>query len=621
MKLFLSTGDAVPLPTEGPQPDREPTRPPQSWSFWRTTVLVALLVSGVETLLLFSSPKVLRGYVFDPDCYMHLQRAARLMTTGGWRTLTDYRIDAPFGYAIHWTVLFDALLVAGAMPLHWLLGWDAHHALLVWGSVVSPVLFIVGLVTLLRAARNWLPGPSQLLLVALAFTQPQFAGSFLVGRPDHHSLILALVLAQLAWLYAWLGGRLNANWAFVAGAAAGLEMCTSVEGLLTILWVGIALGLAWSLYRAPVLRGFANYLLGCVVVIAGWLALTRGPQFFEIVYDRVSFVHLLALGSGAVSFLAISFFYGGKPVPSSLGARIAPWLAAASVSAVVTAVSFPDFFLGPWPHPAAAIVAWHKTVNEIQPLLPTNLVQAGLFLGQFTAALASLPVAIHLLRKGSRAQRLAMLVSLVGLVLFGGIALAQMRWAAEAQAMILLPWTCTALRIMQSDIALPIGAWRIPVRSFVLVALLALPIVAAIPAQRATAPLTGPATANRSCAWDQASQALKPYPGGKQPIVLAPVWYGPEILWRTTFRVVGVPYEIPSALGDTQDFFRDEMAAKRVAAARHVDFVLVCGADGSGPFESDLVQGRHPGWLKPLAADSASPGFRLYRVVLAAPYH
>ena len=615
-RLLLVRADG-PLAPEGLRPDRGAAAlpPARGWSFARTAGLVALMVSAVETLLLAGSPKVLLGYVFDPDCYMHLQRAYRLMTVGDWRTLTDIRVNAPFGYTIHWTVFFDSLLVAGAMPFRGLLGWDAHHALLVWGSVISPLLFIAGLVTLLRAVRHWLPGGSQLFLVALAFTQPQFAGSFLVGRPDHHSLIMALILAQLAWLYAWLSGRLDVKWALLAGVAAGLEMCTSVEALLTILWVGAALGLAWSVYRAPVLKGFAWYLLGCVGTIAIWLGLSRGSQFFEIAYDRVSFVQLVALGSGAVAFLAVSARHGDNPAPASLGARLAPWLAAAGFSAIVTAIWFPDFFLGPWPHPAAAIVAWHKTVNEIQPLLPTSPTQLGLFLGQFTAALASIPLMVHLLRKGPREQRLAMLVSLVGLVLFGAVALAQMRWAAEAQAMTLLPWTLTALRIMQSDIALPVGMRRIPIRSVVLLALLVLPILVAIPAQRAAARSGGGVSADRSCGWDQASQVLKPYQSGKTPIVLAPVWYGPEILWRTSFRVVGVPYEMPSAMADTQDFFRDETAAKRLATVRRVDFVLICGSDSSGPFGMGLERGQHPGWLKPL--QTGGSGFRLYRVALA----
>ncbi|HEY0107869.1 MAG TPA: hypothetical protein VGB91_17430, partial [Rhizomicrobium sp.] len=255
-----------------------------------------------------------------------------------------------------------------------------------------------------------------------------------------------------------------------------------------------------------------------------------------------------------------------------------------------------------------------------QPLLPTDLMRLGLFLGLFTAALAALPFMLCLLRKGSREQRLVMLVSLVGLVLFGGLALAQMRWAAEAQAMILLPWTCTALRIMRSSIALRFGTRRIPVRSLILIAILVLPIVAVILARLAGAQPVDAAAVGRSCAWDRASQVLKPYGGAGNPIVLAPVWYGPEILWRTTFRVVGVPYEIPSALGATQDFFRDEMAAKRVAAARHVDFVLICDSDGGGPFGNGLARGRHPGWLEPLPADAASPGFLLYRVALGPPH-
>ena len=160
------------------------------WPLWRTASCAALLVVAVETLLLFTGASGVRhGVLIDPDCFMHLERAYRLMA-GGWQSGGfDPRINAPFGYAIHWTILFDALLAAGAAPLAWL-GMDLHHALYLWGSLISPLLLMLALAVFAWGVRPWVQGPSFLWLTLLLFTQPQLSGAFLVGRADHHSLIL-----------------------------------------------------------------------------------------------------------------------------------------------------------------------------------------------------------------------------------------------------------------------------------------------------------------------------------------------------------------------------------------------------------------------------------------------
>ena len=94
------------------------------------------------------------GILIDPDCYMHLQRALRLMS-GGWKLDGfDPRINAPFGYAIHWTGLFDRLLAAGAWPLTWL-GIDIRDALYIWGSAISPVLLMLALAVFAAGVRPW----------------------------------------------------------------------------------------------------------------------------------------------------------------------------------------------------------------------------------------------------------------------------------------------------------------------------------------------------------------------------------------------------------------------------------------------------------------------------------
>jgi hypothetical protein len=579
--------------------------------------LSGVIVLAVQVaFLVIGSSRFLHGTLFDPDCYMHLQRALR-MAAEGWQSTLDPRINAPDGYTIHWTTLFDMLLIAGAMPLHFL-GLSLPNALFVWGGLISPVLLVATLSTFAWGVRGRIDDAAFLWLTVLVFTQPQFSGAFIVGRPDHHSLVFGLLLAQIAWLYAFFDGRAKGPWTLAAGALAGVQLCTSVEGLLTILMVLVVLTLSWLLYGVRSMRTAWLYLAACVATSVAWLIWEGWRYLFVPAYDRVSLVHVVALGSGLLAFgiLALADRRGW------LDGSARRWSVAAflfACAAALTASVFPNFFLGPWPHLDPAVVVWHRSISELQPLLPTDLRHAAAFLAQFTAPLLSLPLVLHELMRGPREERPVMLVSLVGMALFGVLALAQMRWSGEVQAAVLLPWVLTTRRVMQSRISL---AWRklnVPLRSFGLSGALLLQMVPAALASRPTHTADFVATqgsdARSGCAWTQAIKALGATAPG-EGVVMTSVWHGPEILWRTQHSVIGAPYEIPPALRDTDAFMSgDESVAHAIALKRHVAFVLVCTNESTERFASQLSRGKAPAWLEPLPLSANLPEFRLYRVV------
>jgi hypothetical protein len=585
------------------------------WSLVRTGLLAAAVVVAVESALLLTGNRgVLHGALFDPDCYMHLQRAYQLMTHG--QHMFDPRINAPFGFAIHWTMLFDLLLVAGAAPLQWL-GMDAHTALYAWGSAISPLLLIAVLPVFAWGLRRRVEGMFFIWLTVLFFTQPQLSGAFLVGRPDHHSLIMALLLAQLAWLYAYFDHRAGIGWALVAGLLAGIEICTSVEALLTILVVTAVLLSAWVLYGVRTLRSVAAYLGACVATIFAWLLWQQGNTLLTPAYDRVSVVHFLALGSGFLAFAALAAAERRYPFERP-PMRLAAAFLAAGLAAAATAAMFPDFYLGPWPHLSPVVSKWHKTISELQPLLPTDLRRAAMFLAQLAGPVFCIPFVLSRLRDGERDERCTMLVTVIGLAVFGPLALAQMRWSAEVQAVCLLPWTLTTRSIMQSRIALRVGQRELPLRSLILVGAMLVQMMASAPLVQAGSvsfggAVKGASGQGRVCRWSQAITSLRPLIP-PNAIVMTELWYGPEIIWRLGSRVVGAPYEITPALEDTNAFlYGGEKDARAIAERRQLSFVLVCNADQPTGFSKLLADGSAPPWLT--AVPFPIPEFRLYRVI------
>ena len=81
------------------------------------------------------------------------------------------------------------------------------------------------------------------------------------------------------------------------------------------------------------------------------------------------------------------------------------------------------------------------------------------------------------------------------------------------------------------------------------------------------------------------------------------LWYGPDILWRSNFDVVGAPYEIAPAIADSARFADGSASdARRVLERRHIDYVLSCGVRADAKAMG----------LEPLPF--ATPGFHFYRV-------
>lgn len=570
-----------------------PADQPRRWTLWHSVFALALLVAAVQILLLaFGQNSLRQGRLIDPDCYMHLQRAFRLLS-GQWQASGfDPRLNAPFGYAIHWTALFDGLLAAGAWPLV-LIGLDPHAALYLWGAIISPVLLVLSLILLSVGVRSSLPGPSFLWLAGLLFTQPVLSSAFLVGRPDHHSLILGLLLAQMAWLYAWFDGRGASHakrWAFAAGLAAGVQLCTTVEGLMSIFFVSVVAAIAWLWLERSALKMLALYWTGCLAWTTGWLTLVEPEYLTAARYDRVSGVHLLVLGTGIAGILLAQLLATRLLRPLALGLAV---LAACAAILVLC----PDFFLGPWPHIDPVLAAWHREIGELQPLIPDSWFHLGLFLGEFAAVLMALPLVVRRLRHGSAREKLTMLVPFCGFVIFGALSIVQIRWSGELQAVMLLPWALTARALMGSSWTVRLGKQVVPVRSALLAGALLLQLA---PEALAGTKPTEAATPGLVCDGVTAARLLNDMK--LQGSIMTSIYAGPEILWFTQMQVVGAPYELPAAIADTRHFqTADAEEGRALLRRRHIAFVLRCGS----PLRAEAGLER---------MEFSVPNYRLYRV-------
>lgn len=562
---------------------------------WAALCLLAVVASqGLKVWT--GHPALLDGQLFDPDCYLHLERALQMIEGGLWRLPLDPRIDAPQGGVLHWTSLFDLILVAGAKTLA-LFGLPVRDALTWWGSAVSPLLLLASLPVLLWGLRPLVDGRLALLAVVLLMLQGQAAGAFLVGRPDHQSLLMACFLVQLGCAAAVVDGRAGMRAAVVAGITQGLALWCSVEGLLFVAVFSLPLALAWAADGRPVLNLLRGYAAAALVVLlaALWLEQPAGPLL--VAHARPSLVHALALAGGLAALLLIWPLEGRLSSPR---ARLAA-LAVLTVLAVLpVAVVFPDFLRGPWGHLDPVLAEWHRDVEELQPLLPTSRLGALRFLSQFVLPLTAAGFLALRLRHCPPREKWLLTPLVLAAALFFILALIQGRWAAYVQLALLVP-AALALRML----------WRCRpmVRTPAMTALLSLQIIAGTTASAAPQTAGGGA----ACDWTAAARQLGTEPGNGR-IVLTDLYAGPEILWRSGYRVVAGPYELADAIRDTLTFMRgDAFAATSVLHRRHIDEVLLCrtDTDASGELAAALRQGAAPAGYLPLPAP---PGFARYQV-------
>ena len=571
---------------------------------------VVVLFNGAVTVLGIS-PWLTEGRLWDSDCYMRLQRVVNLQRSGDWYDSVEPRSNAPFGEQLHWTRPLDALLLAGAWAGSRLV--DFRQALWDWGVVISPLLLLIGL-------QVWSWGTASLLspalmavsAVLLLFSLP-FSPAFLIGRPDHHSLIGLCLMGSLACLLRLLAGDERDRPAVYAGLWAGLGLWVSLESLVGQGLIGTALALAWVWRGGEHARRLACFSQAMTVALAVALVVEYRPaDWGHIRFARFTVVDLALAAGCAAAWTAIA-----AAAPASRLARAAWTLAGAAVPGVVMAVLFPDFFRGPMIDFSPAAVAWLATLSEFEPLWPGSARQASAFLLQLGPSLIAIVWCVGQIAFGASGRKPLWLALLLGNAVFLWLALGAGRWAQHANLFAALPW------------AMALGAAaRRPRRLVGKAGAVTLLLVGHVYAALALRPaaLAEPAPAGGHCDWRPVAATLRQaWPDGG--VLFSYLFAGGELIWRTPFAVVGAPYQNAESLADTEAVFNalDDDVARAVLTRRRVDLLLLCDDDaeaagyrrrGEAIFHNRLLAGRLPPWLRPVELTAAQAGrARLFQLV------
>jgi hypothetical protein len=224
-------------------------------------------------------------YFVDDDCYARMTRARICFEHPGTIVRHHDFENFPAGTSPHTTAPFDYLIVGLAA----LFAPFTSNALDLAGAIISPLL-AVGLGIFLCWWTRRIGMRFRLALLALYAISPILAHGTALGRPDHQSLLIALVGVALCADWILLEGRAEFTrqesarcWNIVSGASWALAIWVSLYEPLILLAISTAACLAESLRRKGTetgQRSRGKWFTFLAIIVLATLLERRMPMLF-----------------------------------------------------------------------------------------------------------------------------------------------------------------------------------------------------------------------------------------------------------------------------------------------------------------------------------------------------
>jgi hypothetical protein len=549
------------------------------------------------------------GSFRGPDSYMRLNRVLECGGGPGCPGGLFPRSNAPFGEVLHWPLLQDWLLMGIAAPFQLFLPPKA--ALETAGYLLGPILQIGAIAAVLWASRPLVAGRAWILSGVFLTTQLWVLQAFAPSRPDHHGLQALFFLLAVAGAIRLLvrgPGRVEEA---VTGLGVAGGLWVSVEGLATVTVPLLVLGLRWigTGERLWVLVN-ARVSSWCVLLL-GVAVLVDGPQAGRLaaVYDRISVVHLIGFAGAALFWWGIHAVGVGR----TAGRRLMWCSGGLALLVSGLSVPFPGLIRGPLADVDSRIVPiWLDHVAEYVTLPESGPRVLVMGIGSLVLAL---PTAWMAYRREGPGVRWGWGLILGAMMWFGALGLFHgARWAYYVSLLVPIPYAWLTSRVFSvAGTARSKMAKAAAEVGVVAVLALGIPLAVAL-----SGPGTTPATSTDAfavaCPERELHRVLAAAsPGRPGAAMLAPLWWGPEIIYRTRLDVISTPYHRNHAgILASRDMMlaQDEDGALRRLEARGIEYVLICRGQEWSPALDEVLDGSlfgrlqrddPPAFLEPVA--------------------
>lgn len=570
--------------------------PPKTYPLVPAIAVAAFVIFVHGAWWVAGDAVVVNGNLVDGDSYARLLRVTRLVETGDWFDSTLPRANAPFGGSLHWTRLFDVLLVVLALPLSAFFGFE--DALFRAGVIISPILHVIAALALAWAARPLIGRAGGYLAGALTTVQFGIVGYATVGHADHHLLFALITILALGFMFRALAGS-GPGWAAGAALAAGLWV--GPEALIVTGLCLAAGGLVWLAGEEGGARLNVSVCLGLTLGLVLVVLAERGPAgFFDVGYDRVSIVYV----TGAALVLAFWAAVRALSRPRRAVSRVlGAGVGVAAAGAVLWAL-FPKILLGPLGDVDPDVLGLYANISELTPVgdFPRFLVYLG-------GTLIAVPWSLWRLRtRWGGPGRWGWCLAAAALIVYLALAVNWIRGSMYVGIFVALFVADLITRLEARLARRPPAVIGSLAFVFSAVVLTVGPLAAGV----AGVAWSSGNDAQPRCPIQEVSRHLNGDEWGQRPrIILASPNFGPELLYRTPHRVVGTLHH-PNAAGilDSIRIFggNDEARTLDLIRKRRVDLIMICvhgGSDGYIRGRDDdrilyrrLVDGNLPPWAR-----------------------
>ncbi|MDE0878263.1 MAG: AcrB/AcrD/AcrF family protein [Sphingomonas bacterium] len=546
----------------------------------------------------------------DTDDNMRLMQVRGLLAGQGWYDLTNYRLNPPMGFNIHWSRIVD-LPIAGMILFFRLFTTNAWAERLACGiaPLIPLSITMVGIGATVRRLVHPLAWP--LAIIFLLGTSVTML-MYLPDRIDHHGWQLAMLSLTVAGLCdpKPVRGGLIVGLSSAVSISIGLEMlpyAAFAGAIQTLRWI-------WDRRESTRLAVYAVALGGGTALgFAGFASYAN----YAMRCDALTPVYLTVMVAAGVLLFALAWIN-----PERRGVRLGLAVLAGAVIVAGFAHFFPQCLGRPEQVSPELQRNWLDNVREAKPIYKHPF--------RLAFPMAALPiVGVFGVALGTwRARRTRALLGWTCVALFVIFAslmlLWQVRVAPAAQLMaipgsvaiawLLLPW-------LLNHGSMPVRVFG-TVGAFLIVSgLFAGLIIKYLPVDKPNAYVRRVNQATSGCIRTSVLSTLNFYPA---QTIFTFTDLGPRLIVLTHHDAIAGPYhrngdailDVQHAFGGTPD------QAKAIMRRHGATMLLVCPnaaestnyrARDPGGFYDQLAHDKVPDWLTPLPLPKGSP-LRLFRI-------
>jgi hypothetical protein len=547
----------------------------------------------------------------DTDDNMRLMQVRALLAGQGWFDLTNYRLNPPHGFNIHWSRIVDLPIAALILLLRPFTGQFGAEKLATGIAPLLPMaIALLGLGATLRRLVAPLAWP---LGIALFVATNVTLAMFMPDRIDHHGWQLAMLALTVAGLCDPQGARGGAivGLATAVSLSIGLEMlpyAAMAGGIITLVWVldADAARERLAVYAVTLAGGtaagfagfasYANRVMRCDALTPVWLS---------TVVVAGALLLVLALAS-----------------PRRPAARLALAVVAGAAVAAFFALAFPQCLGRPEQVSPELYNSWLANVREAKPIYKHPF--------RVAFPIVTLPV-IGLIGAAFatwRARGTAALTGWLCVMLFGTFAALMLLWQARAgpAAQLLAIPGAAALAWAMAPWLLAPRWWPAKVLAAVAVFLLVSGQFASLSVRwfGIDKPSKYVQRVNHATGRCLTLPAMAPLDRLPRQTVFTFVDLGPRLITLTHHDAIAGPYHRNGdAILDVQHAFSRSPAEARAIMKRHgATLLLICPdmtestnyrARSPEGFYAQLARGAVFDWLVPVPLKRGSP-FRAFRI-------